>query len=567
MFDTLPVTATPFLDWPWSRIEPYFQELQECPLSADNVQTWLADWTRLSDLLIERHARLSLAINQNTTDKAAEENYNAYLDSVYPASQAANQKLKEKLLASGLEPAGFELPLRKMRAEAAIFRQKNLPLLSEEHRLTSQFNKITGAQSVRWEGQELTLQKLRRLLHTPDRAKRKQAWIMAAERQLADRNALNQLWIKFIHLRRDLAQNASFSDYRLFRWQQMLRLDYTPEDCLEFQQAIEQVAVPAATRMYEKYRRLLGVDRLRPWDLDQDLYPLQFPDLPPYGDVTDLQEKTQAIFSRLDSQLGEYFGHMCNQGSLDLDNRKGKAPGAYCTAFPVTRRPFIFMNAIGLADDVRTIIHESGHAFHNFARLQLPYVQQRTPGLEFSEVASMAMELLAAPLLSQEQGGFYKEADAHRFRLGHLQHILAFWPYMAVVDAFQHWVYTHLDLATNPVYCDAKWFELWARFMPGVDWSDLDAEVMTGWQRKPHIFRYPFYYIEYGLAQLGAVQIWRNGLKDPTQALRQYRYALSLGGTATLPDLYQAAGAKFAFDAETLAEAIQLIEKTIQELE
>jgi oligoendopeptidase F len=221
------------------------------------------------------------------------------------------------------------------------------------------------------------------------------------------------------------------------------------------------------------------------------------------------------------------------------------------------------MNGIGLASDVRTILHEAGHAFHNYERLLLPYFQQRIPGLEFAEVASMAMELLASPYLDAQPDGFYTPDDARRFRIAHLEHILAFWPYMAVVDAFQHWVYTHHAQASDPRFCDARWLELWQRYLPGVDWSGLDEQAMTGWQRKQHIHRYPLYYIEYGVAQLGAVQVWRNALADPQKALEQYRYALSLGGTAALPELYAAAGAKFAFDAETLGEAVELVEQTI----
>jgi oligoendopeptidase F len=265
----------------------------------------------------------------------------------------------------------------------------------------------------------------------------------------------------------------------------------------------------------------------------------------------------------VDPQLGDYFHTLRVEGLLDLDNHKGKAPGAYCTAYAVLKRPFIFMNAVELASDVRTILHESGHAFHNFERLRLPYFQQRLPGLEFAEVASMAMELLASPYLDAQPDGFYPPEAAWRFRIAHLEHILAFWPYMAVVDAFQHWVYTHHRQASDPASCDAQWLAQWRRFLPGVDWSGLDEQAMTGWQRKQHIHRYPLYYIEYGVAQLGAVQVWRSALSDPSRALSQYRQALRLGGTATLPELYQAAGARFAFDAGTLGEAVALVEQTI----
>ncbi len=580
MFSNLPAAVFPFMAWTWDDIAPYYDDLATRPLDAHNMDQWLADWTRLSDLISETYARLNTAVTADTTDATAEARFNAFLDGIHPQAQAADQKLKEKLLASGLEPRGFENPLRKMRAEIAIFRAENLPLLSQERKFASEYNKIIGAQTVAWGGEELTLQQLRRPLQDPDRTLRQQVWRLAAARQLADRPSINELWGRFMELRRQLAENAGAADYLAYRWQQMLRLDYTPQDCLEFQQAIEQVVVPAATRMYEKHRQRLGLDRLRPWDLDQDLYPLDLPPLPGYGSVADLAAKAEAVFRQIDPQLGDYFRQMrdghagasqpsSNNGAsalLDLDNRKGKAPGAYCTAYPVTGRPFVFMNAVGLSSDVRTILHESGHAFHNYKRLRLPYAQQCLPGLEFAEVASMAMELLASPYLDIQPDGFYAPGDARRFRIAHLEHILAFWPYMAVVDAFQHWVYTHPEGA-DPAQCDARWLELWQRFMPGVDWSGLDEIAMTGWQRKQHIHRYPLYYVEYGVAQLGAVQVWRNALRDPSQALAQYHHALALGGTEPLPALYQAAGAKFAFDAQTLGEAVNLIEGTISRLE
>jgi oligoendopeptidase F len=567
MFDSLPDSAILFQEWPWEQIEPYYQDLLARPLDDKIVGRWLADWTRLSDLIGEVYARLSVAVTVDTTDPEVEARFNAFLDQIHPQAQAADQKLKEKLLASGLEPPGFAVPLRKMRAEAAIFRLENLPLLSQERKMASEYNKIIGAQTVTWEGEELTLQQLRRALQSSDQAQRERAWRLAAERQLADRAAIGELWARFMHLRGRLAKNAGFRDYRSYRWQQMLRLDYTPADSRQFQQAIAEVVVPAATRLYERRRVQLGVETLRPWDLDQDLYPLDLPPLPAYGSIEDLPARAEAAFHRVDPQLGDYFHVLRAEGLLDLDNHKGKAPGAYCISYAVLKRPFIFMNGVGLASDVRTILHESGHAFHNFERLRLPYFQQRVPGLEFAEVASMAMELLASPHLDSQPDGFYPPEDARRFRIAHLEHILAFWPYMAVVDAFQHWVYTHHDQASDPRRCDAQWLELWRRYLPGVDWSGLDDEAMTGWQRKQHIHRYPLYYIEYGLAQLGAVQVWRNSLHDPAQALGQYRRALRLGGTANLPELYRAAGARFAFDAETLGEAVRLVEGTIEELE
>ncbi|MFM8320950.1 MAG: M3 family oligoendopeptidase [Chloroflexota bacterium] len=567
MPEALPDTIGPFMAWTWEQIAPHFEALQRVDLNAANVQDWLAGWTRLSDLLSERYARLNTAVTVDTTDAAAEQAYNTFIDQVRPQAQAAEQQLKQKLLAGGLEPAGFEAPLRKMRAEAALFRAENLPLLAQENKLSSEYNKIIGAQTVEWDGDELTIQQLRRYLHHPERRVRERAWRLAAERQLSDRPAINELWRRFTGLRRTLAANAGFSGYRDFRWQQMLRLDYTPQDAQRFDQAVEQVVVPAATRLYRRYAQRLGAPSVRPWDLDNDLIPLSHPPLPPYGALEDLPRKAEAAFRRVDAQFGEQFGQMRVEGLLDLDNHKGKAPGAYCTSYPVTGRPFVFMNAIGLSSDVRTILHESGHAFHNYARLRLPFAQQRTPGLEFAEVASMAMELLASPYLDVEPEAFYAPEAARRFRIAHLEQALTFWPYMAVVDSFQHWVYTHPEQAGEAAYCDAKWLELWWRYLPGVDWTGLEEAAMTGWQRKQHIHRYPFYYIEYGLAQLGAVQVWANARRDPQAALAQYRHALELGGTVTLPELYAAAGARLAFDAGTLAEAVTLAEQVINELE
>ncbi len=566
MFDSLPRSALDFMDWSWMQIEPYYQKLGERPINQGNVDVWLSDWSALKDLLSERYARLNVAVTQDTTDKSAEERYNNFLDTIHLASQAADQKLKEKLLESGLETAGFEVPLHKMQAEAAIYREENLPLLTKERKLSSKYNKIVSAQTVTWEGKELTLPQLRAVMQTGNRSTRQDAWRLAADRQLADRERINQLWEEFMQLRGQLASNADQLDYRAFRWQQMTRLDYTPEDCIQFQEAIEKVAVPASTRVYEKYAERLGVDRLRPWDLDLDLYPLHLPPLPSYGSIDDLKQISQRVFEKVHPILGSYFDTMQSEDLLDLENRKGKAPGGYCTSFPASKRPFIFMNAVGLASDVRTMLHESGHAFHNFERLDLPYSQQRHPGLEFSEVASMGMELLASPYLAEDQGGFYSESEAVRFHMQHLERILNFWPYMAVVDAFQHWVYQKHAAASDPANCDAKWLELWNHYIPRVDWSGLENEAMTGWHRKLHIHRYPFYYVEYGIAQLGAVQVWRNALRDQEEAVAAYRRALALGGTESLPQLFASAGARLAFDVQTLQEAVELIEGKTGEL-
>jgi oligoendopeptidase F len=565
MLDILPKTAEKFMLWPWSKIEPYFNDLALHPMEVASIAGWLADWSSLSQLVSETYHRLYVATTVDTTDHQAELRYQAFLDGIYPLAQAANQKLKEKFLASGLEPDGFAIPLRNMRAEAELFREANLPLLSEEKKLSTEYDRIKGNQTVDWQGRELTIMQLLPVYQDPDRVVREGAWRMAAARQLTDRQAINDLWHKLMYVRQQLSSNAGCANYREYRWREMLRFDYTSQDCVRFHQAIEAMVVPAAERIYEKRRKQLGIESLRPWDLNVD--PLGRPSLRPFKDVGQLEETTARVFNHVDPQLGDYFEVMRREKLLDLDNRKGKAPGGYCIEFSAVRRPFIFMNAVGIHEDALTLLHEGGHAFHVFESAHLPYFQQLQIPMEFAEVASMGMELLASPYLAIPTDGFYTEADAARARIEHLETIITFWPYMAVVDAFQHWVYENHAEADNPDLCDAKWAELWKRYMRGVDWNGLEQEMATGWHNKSHIHQDPFYYIEYGLAQLGAIQIWRNARHDQVGAVAAYRRALSLGGTVTLPELYQTAGARFAFDVETLAAAVKLAEETIEALE
>ncbi len=380
------------------------------------------------------------------------------------------------------------MPLLRMRTEEELFREENLPIMVEEHKLSMEYDKIIGAQTVQWEGKEVTLAQLRPVYQATDRPLRERAWRLAAARQLHDRETISTLWRQFLALRLKLAANAGFGEYRSFRWKQLQRFDYQPEDCKSFHQAIEEVVTPAAARIYERRRRLLGLDALRPWDLSVD--PLGRAPLVPFRDITEFQHAASAIFHRVDPDLGAYFGIMVREELLDLENRKNKAPGGYCTEFAAARRPFIFMNAVGIHDDVQTILHEAGHAFHAFERSGLPYSQQREVGMEFAEVASMSMELLAAPYLGEDHGGFYVEPDATRARVEHLERSILFWSYMAVVDAFQHWVYENPSESGEASACDAQWAALWRRFMPELDWSGLEEELQDRVaEQAPHSHR------------------------------------------------------------------------------
>jgi oligoendopeptidase F len=558
---SLPEKATEMLAWSWSQFEPYYVELAGRKLSAANVEAFLADWTRLHERLDEVATRLGIAKDANTADKEAEQRYNRFLEEIYPKSQEAEQKLKMLLLDSGLVPAGFELPLKKMQTDASLFREANLPLQVESAKLGTEYSKVIGGQTVQWDGKEVTVTQLRPVFQETNRARREQAWRLAAKRQLADRAALNELWQKLLALRLQMATNAGFADYRSLVWQEMLRFDYTPENCKQFHRAIEETVVPAAARSYQRKARQLGVDSLRPWDLDVDAQGR--PALAPFKEVEQFKSGVHTILQRVDPQLGGYFQTMMNEQMLDLENRNNKAPGGYCATLDAVKRPFIFMNAVGMHGDVMTLIHESGHACHSFEASRLPYFQQRNSGLEFAEVASMGMELLAAPYFAKDAGGFYTRDEAARAFAENLEKNIQFWPYMAVVDGFQHWVYENPAAAAEPANCDRQWAQLWRRFMAGVDWSGLEDVLETGWQRKLHIFLAPFYYVEYGLAQLGAAQVWASALKDQAGAVAAYRRALALGGTKSLPELYATAGAKFAFDAATLGPVVGLMEEKL----
>jgi len=561
---TLPASTDQALDWGWEQFQPYADELLSATLDADSLNDFMTRLTALDDFGSEVSSRIYIDTTLNTIDEQAKARFMRFIQELYPQFMRFNDAMNRKIVESGLTPPDYEVPLRSIKSQIALFREANLPLLTQEQEWVKEYEEINGAQTVIWDGEEKTLTQVATVLHETDRARREAAFRAIMERRLQDRAAIDGLWAKLYPLRQQIARNADYPDYRAYMWQARERFDYTPQDVERFHEAIRQVVVPAVSRLNEKRRAALGLDALRQWDVQVDVKGRE--PLKPFRTGAELQETSARIFDSLDPELGRMFRLMKDEGLLDLENRKHKAPGGYQSTLPYRKRPFIFMNAVGLHDDVQTMLHEAGHAFHMLESAQQPYSGMRGAPIEFCEVASMSMELLAAPYLEADKGGFYSPAEAARARLEHLEGMLVFWPYMAVVDAFQSWAYTHPEGA-DPRACDAKWAELWHTYKQGVDYSGLEDWVMTGWQRKLHIMEIPFYYIEYGLAQLGAAQVWANSLHDPQQALSAYRQALALGNTRTLPQLFEAAGAKLAFDVDTLGRIVALIEKTIDELE
>lgn len=566
MFETFPNFVSSVMDWSWDEFDMYYKNLMARTINEASVDRFMTDWTTFSNMLGELRSRLHVATTVDTTDEEADARYKRFMSEIQPKAMQANFELSKKLVDSGIIPDNSEVPMRNLHATIDLFREENLPLITREGELGIAYNKVIGAQTVEWDGEEVTLTSLAKVYQEQDRERREEAWKLAEDRRQEDVEALDEIWRELMDIRRQKYENAGLRDYREYAWKDRNRHDYTPDDVLQFVDAIEQVVVPAFERLNEQRREKMGVDSLRPWDTSVD--PQGREPLTPFKTVNEFEMRAEAIFNQVNPELGTYFRTMRQEQLLDLGNRNGKAPGGYCTAFPVAQRPFIFMNAVGVERDVRTLLHEAGHAFHGFESMKsLDYSIQRQSPMEFNEVASMAMELLAAPYIDRQHGGYFDAEESNRFRANHLKGIINLWAYIAVVVALQHWIYTNHDKASDPAAVEEKWVELWERFMKGIDYSGVEHGIKNRWRHQLHIFRVPFYYVEYGLAQLGAVQVWANALQDQESALLSYLDALRLGGTVTLPQLYETAGARLAFDEGMLRGAVNLIEKTVNELE
>lgn len=557
-----------FLTWTWADMEPRYRDVEAMPVDDGSVDAFLRSWSDLTARVAEIGARLSLATDQDTANEEMSERFRVFIEEIAPRADEAEQRLTEKFLAAGVVPPGMEVPARAMRVAAELYRDENLPLESEEKLAGEEYLRISGAQTVEWDGEEIPLSQLQAVYGEQDRDRRERAWRAGAERRLQDRDAIQAVWAALLDIRDRIARNAGFAGYLDYRWRDLRRFDYTPEDAQQFHRSVEQVVVPAVSRMFERRARRLGVSSIRPWDREVDVGGRE--PLHPYETPEQLEEITGVVMTRVDPALGAHFDVMRRSGLLDMESRKNKAPGAYCTVFDTIRTPFIIGNASGTHDDVVTLLHEGGHAMHVFESAHLPYLQQRSMDsmpVEFAEVASMGMELLAAPYLARDEGGFYSREDAARARIQHLESILALFPWTVVVDAFQHWAYRNLEEAKDLQAASAAWSHLLQRYMPYVDFTGLERERDNDWQRIPHLFSWPLYFLEYALAQLGAIQVWANARQDQPGTVRRYRAALALGTTATLPDLFGTAGAEFSFDGAMLKRATDLIESTIAELE
>ncbi len=547
----------------WNHIDPYFDQLRDRVLGdVKQLNQWLLDCSELMACVDEVGTDREVRYTCQTDDPQRKAAHLDFVENIAPRCKPRWHELNLKYVGCPVAP---DLPKqrfftfdRSVRNTVELYRDENVPLQVEESKLEQRFQEISGAMTVHFDGREQTLQQLAVYSEQTDRAVRQSAWEAASKRRLQDRELLEDLFDQLFKLRHQMALNAGMSDFREYMFKAKERFDYTPQDCLAFHEAIEESVVPLMRNLQDRRRRLLGVDPLRPWDLAVDVKGR--PPLKPFQTSAELCDRSSRVFQRVDPDLGEQFDQMRVAGYLDLDSRKGKAPGGYQSTYYESRHPFIFMNAVGLQRDVRTMIHEGGHAFHSYACRDDPLMHYRHAPIEFAEVASMGMEMLAYDFLDV----FYQGEELRRAKQAQLEGIIIFFPWMATIDAFQHWMYT------NPQHTRDQrremWLKLHERFGGPEDFSGYEETLAYLWQRQLHLFTVPFYYVEYGIAQIGALQVWRNARANRGRAVRDYRNALKLGGSRPLPELFAAAGVKFDFTLDTLGPLMEMVQAEFEAL-
>ena len=553
----------------WKEIETYTEELLNRKISCSKcIEGIIRDASELSEHISEKGALLYIGMTCDTESEEKKSSFLDFVENVRPKlsefSDSLNRRIVEHEAIKDM-PERYDLMIRSMENDIEIFRKENIPLSVEQTKLVTEAQAINGAMSVEYNGEEYTIPEMRAFLESNDRAVREGAWKAVADRRIEDEERLSEIFDELIAIRNKIALNAGFDTYTDYMFRAMERFDYTKEDCLEFHDAIESVCVPLMREINSRRKESLGLGGLRPWDVNEKTG--VGPDLEgraplkPFSDVKEMVDKLSILFHKMSLDLGEKFDMLVEMDTLDLDTRKGKAPGGYQYYLQKSRVPFIFMNAAGLQGDLETMIHEAGHAFHSIYCGHLELIGERSYPIEFAEVASMSMELM-----TQEQWGeFYGPEEVNRARLGHLEGVIFLLPWIATIDSFQHWIYS------NPEHTREErkfaWNGIRDRFGSNMDWGDYKIHRDTSWQQQGHLFGVPFYYVEYGIAQLGALQLWRTQRKDPGKALSDYSNGMTLGNTKTLPELFSAADIELGFGEEHLSSLIKEVRVAMAELD
>lgn len=544
----------------WETLEPYFKELLERPIeSVQGLEQWMKDASELEAVVSEDACWRQIRMTCDTENKELEEAFNFFVMEIQPRIQPYADKLNRKLVdcpyTASLDQEKYFTYLRSVKNSIALFREANIPLQAEISVMAQQYGVISGKMTVNIDNKEYTLQQASKFLENPDRKVRELAYRRIQERRYQDKENLNDLFSQLLAKRHQVALNAGFANYRDYKFAEMGRFDYTKEDCFAFHEAVKKHIVPLVAEIYRKKKTKLGLDTLRPWDTDAE--PEGVEPLRPFTNGEELLNKTVDCLRQLRPFFADCLLTMKKMGRLDLESRKGKAPGGYNCPLAETGAPFIFMNAAGQMHDVTTMVHESGHAVHSFLAHPLPLSAFKEYPMEVAEVASMSMELFT---MDYWTSFFSKEEELKRAKEHQLERVITIFPWIAIIDKYQHWLYE------NPGHSleerAKRWMEINEEFSTGeLDLSGLEEFRKYGWQRQLHLFEVPFYYIEYGIAQLGAIGMWMQFKTDKEKALDNYMHALSLGGTRTLPELYKAAGIKFDLGPDRVEELMGFVQQ------
>lgn len=555
----------------WKALEPYFKNLEERDLSSvAALEQWLKDASELEAVISEDACWRQIKMTCDTENKELEKAFTYFMMEIQPEIQAWSDTLNKKLLAcpftKDLDTKKYFTYLRNVKKNVELFREENIPLQAELNVLQQQFGVISGKMTVEVKGQEYTLQQAAQFLEDPDRSLREEVYRKINDRRLKDKKELNELFDSLLRKRHQVALNAGFETYTDFRFIELGRFDYGKEDCFQFHEAVKLHVMPLANQLYEAKKKKLGLDTFRPWDTEAE--PAGIQPLRPFKTGEELTEKTIACFDEMSagpigiSFFGDCLRKMKTMGHLDLESRKGKAPGGYNCPLAESGAPFIFMNAAGQLDDVTTMVHEGGHAVHSFLSHTLELNGFKEYPTEIAEVASMAMELFS---MDKWHVFFNTPEELRRAKEQQLERVITLFPWIATIDKFQHWIYRNPDHTEEER--NDQWFAILEEFSsPVIDFSGLDEYRRYAWQRQLHLYEVPFYYIEYGIAQLGAIGLWQQYKQNPETAINNYINALSLGGTRTLPELFKAAGLQFDLSPGHISKLMLFVKNELDKL-
>jgi oligoendopeptidase F len=553
----------------WENIEPYVDDLIQRNLSCSScLEKLISDSSNLAEHISETGALLYIGMTCDTENETKKNDFLNFVENVRPKLSKFSDKLNRRIAehpSVGDLPDRYDLMIRGIKSDIDIFREENIPLGVEQTKLVTKAQGITGGMTVEFEGEERTFPEMKAFLESNNRSMREKAWKSMVSRWMNDSEELSEIFDELIKIRHEIAKNAGFDSYTNYMFKAMHRFDYTVEDCLTFHNSIEKVCMPIVREINEKRRSSFNLEILSPWDVNEKSG--SGPDiegknpLRPFENVGEMVQKLSELFHKMSRDLGNKFDKLVEMDTLDLETRKGKAPGGYQYYLEKSRVPFIFMNAAGLQGDLETMIHESGHAFHSLYCGHLDLIDERNYPIEFAEVASMSMELLT----QDEWQIFYDNDDeVNRAILSHLEGVVFLLPWIATIDAFQHWIYA------NPNHTREErteyWLSLRDRFGSKMDWKDNEDFRELSWQQQGHLFGVPFYYIEYGIAQLGALQLWQTHRKSPEKALKDYENAMKLGNTKILPELFAAAELKLGFDEKHVDSLINEVKAAMAEV-